>query len=79
MECLRRLSDALAESSTTTSASMCSKDRKTLVKHAVDFMHERLNEPLTAVELFKNSRQATDRSAELSARHLVWDRSHTFE
>lgn len=51
MECLRRLSDALVESSTTVSVSMCAKDRTTLVRRAVDFMHERLDKPLTAVEL----------------------------
>ena len=61
MECLRRLSDALAESSTTASFSMCAKDRTRLVRRAVDFMHERLNEPLTAVELCSEL-NASDRS-----------------
>jgi AraC family transcriptional regulator, ethanolamine operon transcriptional activator len=51
MECLRRLSEALAESSTNLNDSMHAKDRTRLVRRAVDFMHERLNEPLTAVEL----------------------------
>jgi AraC family ethanolamine operon transcriptional activator len=51
LECLRRLIDVLVEPSATLPASMCAKDRKTLVRRAVDVMHDRLNEPLTAVDL----------------------------
>ncbi len=51
LECLRRLIDALLHPSVAGPLSMCEKNRRLLVKRALDVMHDRLNEPLTAIEL----------------------------
>ncbi|WP_315851793.1 helix-turn-helix domain-containing protein [Bythopirellula polymerisocia] len=51
MECLRRLIDALLHPSVTEPARMREKNRRLLVRRALDVMHDRLNEPLTAIEL----------------------------
>ena len=51
MECLRRLIDALAKSSATAPITICQKERTILVKRALDVMHDRLDEPLTAFDL----------------------------
>ena len=51
LECVRRLIDLLTEPSTAVSTNMLAKDRTILVRRAVDFMHGRLKEPLTAMEL----------------------------
>lgn len=51
MECLRRLVEALPESSATVTVSLRNNDRTLLVRRAVDFMHNHLDGPLTAVEL----------------------------
>ncbi len=51
MECLRRLIAALLHPSVAGPVKICQKNRRLLVKRALDVMHSRLNGPLTAIEL----------------------------
>ena len=51
MECLRRLIDALSYPSVMEPVTLREKNRRLLVRRALDVMHDRLNESLTAIEL----------------------------
>jgi AraC family ethanolamine operon transcriptional activator len=51
MECLRSLIEAILPVSNTTSLTRWQGNRASLVKRAIDFMHDHLDQPVTALEL----------------------------
>jgi len=51
IECLRRLIDVLVDRATGAAMPRCAGSRSMLVKRAVSFMHDRLDRPLSALEL----------------------------